>query len=120
LLPAQYDKFSTEDQINGTHKGVAVDLCELTLTRTVRDKDKDTSSDETIFQGMILTYSFAKPFTGETRILSNSSGLLGWLSRSGLKPQQAGVRVYLEDQFIDALYYFLSTDVDYVCYHLSN
>lgn len=110
LLPAQYDKFSTEDQISGTHKGVAVDLGELTLTRTVRDTDDDKSSEETVFQGMILTYSFAKPFIGETRILSNASGLLGWLSRSGLKPQQAGERVHLEDPVFEEQFNVYSTD----------
>lgn len=108
LLPASYDQSRAEDQISGEYRGVAINLCELTLQQTIEDKDR--SSTQVVFQGMILTYRFPKPFTGETRVVPNRGGLFGWASRSGYRPRHPGDRVYLEDPVFEEHFNVYATD----------
>lgn len=108
LLPASHDWSYTEDQITGKHQGVQVDLCELKLEKKVRNGEKTEA--EIIFQGLILTYRFAKKFSGETRVISNSLGLLGRMVRTGYKPQARGERVHLEDPVFEEQFDVYSTD----------
>lgn len=109
LLPSSYDKSFTEDQISGLYQGVHINLCELTLERTDRDSD-GKSSTETIFQGLILSYSFAKNFSGETRVVPNTAGLFGRVARAGYRPRQGGERVHLEDPVFEEHFNVYSTD----------
>lgn len=77
ILP-KFDKYKSEDYIEGKYKSVDIKLSEIELIKIVtevQNKDNRTvveRSEEQIFKGLFLITSFNKKFSSNTYILPNS------------------------------------------------
>lgn len=105
IVPHQFERSRLEDRISGEHNGVAFELCEVRLLTRKRNDEKS----ETLFFGVMLQYTFAKPFTGITRVLPNAP-IIGRFQRAGLKAVAGSERVILEDPRFERAFRTWSTD----------
>lgn len=105
IVPHQFKRSRLEDRISGEHNGVAFELCEVRLLAHKND-DEET---ETMFFGVMLQYTFAKPFSGVTRVLPNAP-IIGRFQRAGLKAVAGSERVILEDPRFERAFRTWSTD----------
>ncbi|MCE9680391.1 DUF3137 domain-containing protein [Shewanella sp. AS1] len=103
LLP-DYDDAHFDDYVHGSHKGVAITINELKLTKEVR-RDKRTET-QTQFQGVMVKLGSHKAFKGHTVVIKNRGGLVNFFSDSfrGLS------RVKLEDPRFEKQFDVFSTD----------
>nr|WP_275659013.1 DUF3137 domain-containing protein [Shewanella sp. Isolate11] len=103
LLP-DYDDAHFDDFVQGSHKGVAITINELKLTKEVR-RDKRTET-QTQFQGVMVHLGSHKDFKGHTVVIKNRGGLVNFFSGSfrGLS------RVKLEDPRFEKQFDVFSTD----------
>ena len=108
LLP-RHDERKLEDRISGTHNEVAFELCEAKLDRVRNNSggdDKNDDEDTTVFRGMLLRYSFAKPFNGRTLVTPDAM----WLGNKLIGAGKTGERVTLEDVGFERQFEVYSTD----------
>lgn len=105
LLP-RHDKRKLEDRIAGTHDGVQFELCEAHLERRKRSGGDDSDKDTTVFRGMLLVYSFSKPFNGQTVVVPDATWLGNLLGGTG----RSGERVTLEDPRFEKQFEVYSND----------
>lgn len=104
LVPS-HDKSRIEDIFLGEHDGVDLTLFEAQLLNETRDSD-NRKKDVVVFQGLLVAFSFHKPFQGRTLVLTDH-GLLGnWLSSLGAGAE----RVRLEDPRFEDAFEVYSTD----------
>ncbi|WP_127522147.1 DUF3137 domain-containing protein [Mesorhizobium sp. Z1-4] len=87
LLP-YHRSHRLEDRLAGAHKGVDIELCEGRFKRPGA-KDK---KDKTVFNGLLLSYSFPKPFSAQTVVLPDHGAVGNLLERM----RQEGDPVQLE------------------------
>ncbi|MDQ0315014.1 DUF3137 domain-containing protein [Amorphus orientalis] len=107
ILP-RFDKHRLRDGISGRHRGVDIQICEAVLTR-VRDNSRGNSIDrksEEAFDGLLLAYGFAEPFSGDTVVLSDMT----WLGNKLKGLTQSGERVTLEDPEFERQFEVYSDD----------
>ncbi|MGI6409485.1 MAG: DUF3137 domain-containing protein [Gammaproteobacteria bacterium] len=111
ILPANYQRARLEDKITGCHDGVKFSLCETRLSTTrIKDQNQGTTRTHTLFQGILLQFSFNKSFTGHTRILAKTGRISSLLSLEQIEPSQRGEPVFLEDPRFNELFTVYSTD----------
>lgn len=107
ILPS-FQKHRLRDGITGRHRGVDIRICEAVLTR-VRDNSRGKSVDkksEEAFDGLLLAYDFAQPFSGNTVVLSDMT----WLGNKLMGLAQSGERVTLEDPAFERQFEVYSND----------
>ena len=108
---ANYQRARLEDKITGCHDGVKFSLCETRLSTTrIKDQNQGTTRTHTLFQGILLQFSFNKSFTGHTRILAKTGRISSLLSLEQIEPSQRGEPVFLEDPRFNELFTVYSTD----------
>lgn len=99
LLP-KHDSAKLEDEISGERHGVEFTLAEATLKR------RGSKSERTVFQGFLVTCTFARPFEGLT-ILANDQGWLGNMMGS---QDFNGERIALEDPRFERVFEVFGSD----------
>lgn len=105
LMPT-HDTRKLEDRIAGTHEGVSFELCEAQLEQNHDDDEDDSDDDNTVFHGLLLIYSFQKPFEGETVVMPDAT----WLGNKLVGMTRRGDRVTLEDVRFEKQFEVYSTD----------
>ena len=106
IAPQNYARSRLEDRICGEHNGVSFELCEV---RLMRSKSENDDHSDVIFAGLLLKYTFPKPFTGVTRMLPNVP-VIGKLRGMDLKAAEGSERVVLEDPRFERAFRTWSTD----------
>lgn len=104
ILP-DYDDDKSEDQIDGVYKGVPFRLMETHLSCESSDSNGRRDLD-TVFRGMLLLFTFNKPFAGKTIVKQDRGVFSKWFkgSSSGME------RVLLEDPVFEKQFDVYSTD----------
>lgn len=115
LISRNYQKAEFEDHISGEHDGVRFALCEANLEHhpkrsTIGNENENEKEITTVFKGLVLVYSFDKPFSGETRVLPDFTWLGNKLMAFGLDAEHPGERVMLEDPIFEGKFEVYSTD----------
>lgn len=100
ILPAHSSR-SLQDRIVGTRDGVTFELCEARLTRSGTD-----SGSTTVFNGLLLVFSFPKRFAGQTVVAPDAKWLGNMLGGLG----RTGERVALVDPRFEERFTVYSTD----------
>lgn len=104
ILP-NYDDDKSEDQIDGVYKGVSFRLMETHLTCDSSDSNARHDRD-TVFKGMLLLFTFNKPFAGKTLVKEDRGVLSRWFKGSSKGME----RVLLEDPIFEKQFDVYSTD----------
>lgn len=107
ILP-HHDVATLQDRIRGKQDDIDFELCEASLKRRVERTDgkgQTRSELRTLFQGLLLIYSFPKAFRGRTLVVPDRTWLGNRLAGLGL-----GERVRLEDLHFEKLYEVFSND----------
>ncbi|MBO6901258.1 MAG: DUF3137 domain-containing protein [Rhizobiaceae bacterium] len=91
-----------EDRLAGTYKGVDIEFCE---GRFKRPGGKDRN-DDTVFNGLLLSYSFPKPFNAQTVVLPDHGAVGNLMERM----RQNGEPVQLEGLAFEDRFEVYSTD----------
>ncbi len=103
LLPGHHRR-KLEDNISGTHDGVAFSLCEARLERRQRDSKGRTTYVE-VYHGILFQLTFPKRFSGRT-LVTRDGGSIGNFFR-GIGKQE---RVTLEDPRFEKMFEVYSSD----------
>lgn len=108
LVPA-YDRCHMEDQITGTRDGVEIALVEANLKerRTHTDsKGRTRTHYVTVFQGLLMRFTFPKRFSGRTIVVQDK----GWLGKLFSSWGIPGERVALEDPRFEEIFEVYGSD----------
>ncbi len=104
LVP-NFDKEQSEDEIQGFYKGVEVDFFETELKKRTRDS-KGRTKYTTVFDGVFISLSFNKNFSGRT-VIHNDGGTIGnWFKKTFSDLEQ----VALEDPEFEKIFEVYSSD----------
>lgn len=101
-------KTQVEDEISGTHNGLAFRLCEVEITDQSDDKDDNGSKNKNrLFHGILFVSEFPRSFSGETRVLNSADRTL--LPKSALDGS-ALESVHLEESQFSQTFHVYSSD----------
>ncbi len=103
LLPGHHRR-KLEDNISGSHDGVAFSLCEARLERRQTDS-KGRTTYVNVYHGILFQLTFPKRFAGRT-LVTRDGGSIGNFFRGFGK----GERVTLEDPRFEKLFEVYSSD----------
>ena len=104
LVPS-HDKEASEDEIIGTYKDVEIDFFETELKRRRRDS-KGRTSYSTVFDGVFITLSMNKNFSGHTMVRRDAGAIGNWFKDKFSKLE----RVELEDPIFEKKFQVYSSD----------
>ncbi len=102
-LLRSYNKLDVEDLFTGELNGVEFELFEALAK--MRTKNKNSSSERTVFSGLFARFNFPKDFSGSTVVLTDS-GFFNWAAGFS----QKGERVMLEDPVFEKQFQVYSSD----------
>jgi len=100
-----YDRYESEDYIQGVYKGVTIELSESTLKKRRRTKKGKTRYVAT-FKGLFVLLDMNKPFKGKTIIKTDKGSVMNWLSETFSTME----KVALEDPKFEKIFEVYSTN----------
>ncbi|WP_025898213.1 DUF3137 domain-containing protein [Sneathiella glossodoripedis] len=104
LVPS-HDRETSEDEIRGVYKGVAIDFFETLLKRRTQDS-KGRTKYTTVFDGIFISLSFQKPFRGRTLVQKDKGRVGNWFKNTFGSLE----RVALEDPHFEKIFEVYSDD----------
>jgi len=103
IIP-NYDLEHSEDRVQGTYKGVEIDLSETRLQRKRRSHNRSDYVD--VFKGVLITLSSNKKFAGKTVVRKDGGTVGNWFKSKTTSLE----RVALEDPRFERMFEVYSDD----------
>lgn len=100
-----YDERHVEDRVQGSIGKTQFDLSDCKLVRKYKRRNS-SEGRETVFHGLIGSFTFSKPFHGQTVVLVDKGAIPNWLAGF----HRDDKRVVLENVDFEDLFEVFSTD----------